>query len=372
MRTQIIDMVVTDSLIQEFYSQYTPQHRMYYIMRPVLKTSTKKFGKSQRDTISYVYKLLKSGQKFEYLAKKYSQDITTNKKGGDLGFVVRESIGDAKLRAVMDTLKSFSYSKPVRGYEGYYILYKGEQRNVPVPPLSTIKAKIWSTLFHTRRHLIRDKEKEHFNKFAKDYNYKENINVKEEIIEKAGGKNADKLKLLDFDKLTKDDMKKNIATYDQGSIKVYELFAQRKKAPDNLESFEKKLTSIAKQHILACRAKDLGLHNSDEIKQQAEKMRQSLLRTIFTEKEIKEKAQVILDSLKIEMSKEMKGGKLKDYLQKKRFELEKEFKLNIEAQLKQKYNFKFIKKNFSKALDEARKMKEQQNLKRSKNKTRVP
>jgi len=100
-------------------------------------------------------------------------------------------------------------------------------------------------------------------------------------------------------------------------------------------------------------------------------MRHSLLRTIFMEKEIKEKAQVILDSLKIEKSKEMKGAKMNDYLQKKRFELEKEFKANIEKQLKAKYNFKFIEKNFTKALDEARNKKEQQNLERSKNKTVV-
>ena len=368
MRTKIIDAVITDSLIQEFYSQYTPQDRMYYIMRPVLKTSTKEFEKSQLDTINYVYKLLQSGQKFEELAKRYSQDITSNQKGGDLGFVIRESMGDAKLRAVMDTLRSFTYSVPVRGYEGYYVVYKGEQRDVPVPLFTEVKAKIWNTLFHTRRHLIRDKEKVHFNKYAKDYNYYENIQVKNELIKKAGGKSTDKFMLLDFDKLTDEDMKKVIASYDLGTIKVFELFAQRKRAPDNVEAFEEKLNSIAQQHILACRAKDLELHKSQEMIQQAEKMRHSLLRTIYTEKEIREKVQVILDSLKSEKAKDIKGAKLKEYLQKKRTELNQEFKSNIETQLKEKYNFKFIEKNFTKALDEARKKKEQQNLERSKNK----
>ncbi len=371
MRSQIIDMVVSDSLIQEFYSQYTPQNRMYYIMRPVLKTSTKEFEKSQLDTINYVYELLQNGQKFEELAKRYSQDITSNQKGGDLGFVIRESMGDATLRAVMDTLRSFTYSVPVRGYEGYYIVYKGEQRNVPIPPFTEVKAKIWNTLFHTRRHLIRDKEKVHFKKYARDYNYHENIKVKNELIKKVGGKNANKLTLLDFDILTEDDMQKVIATYDLGTIKVFELFAQRKRAPDNVEAFEEKLESIAQQHILACRAKDLGLHNSEEMKQQAEKMRHSLLRTIYTEKEIKEKVQVILDSLINEKAKEIKGAKLKEYLQKKRTELNQEFKSNIEVQLKEKYDFKFIEKNFTKALDVARKKKEKLNLERSKNKSAV-
>jgi len=340
-------------------------------MRPVLKTSTKEFEKSQLDTINYVYKLLKSGGKFEDLAKRYSQDITSNEKGGDLGFVIRESLGDAKLRAVMDTLKSFSYSPPVRGYEGYYIVYKGEQRNVPVPTFTEVKAKIWNTLFHTRRHLIRDKEKEQFKKYAKHFNYKENETVKKDIIKKAGGENADKLTLLDFDILTEEDMNKVIATYDLGSIKVFELFAQRKRAPDNIEAFDEKLQSIAQQHILSCRAKDLGLHKTDKMQQQTEKMRHSLLRTIYTEIEIKEKVQVNLDSLIKEKEKEVKGAKLKEFIQKERTRLNQEYKANIEAQLKEKYRFKFIDKNFAKALEEARKKKDQQNLERSKNKTGV-
>ena len=72
-----------------------------------------------------------------------------------------------------------------------------------------------------------------------------------------------------------------------------------------------------------------------------------------------------------EKEKEVKGAKLKEFIQKERTRLNQEHKANIEAQLKEKYRFKFIDKNFAKALEEARKKKDQQNLERSKNKTGV-
>lgn len=369
MREEIINSVVTDSLINKFYSQYTPQYKMRYIMRPVLKSSSKEFENSQKDSIEYAYKLLNSGIKFEEVVAKYSQDITTNEKGGDLGFVIRESLGDAQLRAAMDTLKDFSYSKPIRGYEGYYILYKGKKREVPVPPFSQIKGKIWNTLFHTRRHLIREGEKEHFVKFAEKYNYKVFDEVIEEIKKKAGATDkTDELTLLQFDKLTEDDMNTVIASYNGGSIKVFELFAQRKRAPDNISEFDKKLTTIAQQHILARRARDLGLQNSSEMRHQIKNMQHSLLRTILYEQVVKEKVQTIVDSLRRANESEMKAEKLNSFLQKKRFDHEREIKTNFENMMKQKYNFEFVKKNFNHALENAIVQKEHQNLERSENK----
>ncbi len=369
MRQEIIDSVVSDSLIQIFYSQYTPQYKMRYIMRPVLKSSTKEFENSQKDSIEYAYKLLNSGKKFEEVVAKCSQDITTNNKGGDLGFVIRESLGDAQLRAAMDTLKDFSYSKPIRGYEGYYILYKGEKREVPVPPFSQIKGKIWNTLYHTRRHLIREGAQNHFEKYAKKYDYKVYDNLIDGLKKKAGATDkTDELSLLQFGKLTEDDMNLIIAAYDGGSIIAFELFAQRKRAPDNISEFDKKLSTIAQQHILARRARDLGFQNSPEMKLQIKNMQHSLLRTILYEQVVKEKAQTIVDSLQIVKQTEMRADKLKAFLQKKRFELEKDFKTKFENKMKDKYNFEFVKKNFNQALENAFKQKEKQNLERSENK----
>ena len=87
-------------------------------------------------------KELNKGVEFGKIAENYSQDKTTNKKGGDLGWIILESMGDHVVRTVMDTLSDHSYSIPFRGFGGYYILYKGDHREVKVPPFKDIKSKI--------------------------------------------------------------------------------------------------------------------------------------------------------------------------------------------------------------------------------------
>lgn len=365
MRQEIIDSIITDSLIYKFYFEFTPQYNMRYIMRPVLRSSTEEFAISQKDTIEFVYNLLKSGQKFEKLAEKYSQDITTNKKGGDLGFVIRESLGDAKLRAVMDTLEDFSYSKPFRGYEGYYILYKGEKRQVPVPLFNKVRDKIWNTLYRTRRHLIKQAVEKRFNNIASKYQYQVNENVIENVKKKAGGDaESSEFQLLDFKKLSEEDMAQELASYKNGSISVSELFKDRKRAPDNMHDFNDRLTAISQQHILAQHARELGIQNTPEMKKQIEDLQNSILRSIFYQKVVKDKAQAMVDSIREIQGDEIKPDELKSFIQKKRFEFEKKLKAEFEEKMKAKYQFEFVTKNFRNALDEAHKRKLEQNEER--------
>ena len=41
--TRFTKSIITDSLIQKFYKDYSPQYHMKYIMRPIVKTSDDKF-----------------------------------------------------------------------------------------------------------------------------------------------------------------------------------------------------------------------------------------------------------------------------------------------------------------------------------------
>ncbi len=121
---EITNKIITDSLINKFYAEFSPQYKMRYIMRPFLESSSEQFISSQKDTIEQAYSMLKSGKTFKEVVEKYSQDISTNKKGGDLGWVIRESMGDEALRQVLDTLPDLTYSKPFKGYGGFYIMYQ--------------------------------------------------------------------------------------------------------------------------------------------------------------------------------------------------------------------------------------------------------
>ena len=90
MRQEIINAVITDSLVRRFYTDYSPQYNMKYILRPFIEKSKQEFIQSQKDTIDFIYEMLQNGYSFAELAKRYSQDMVSNKKGGDIGFLVKE------------------------------------------------------------------------------------------------------------------------------------------------------------------------------------------------------------------------------------------------------------------------------------------
>jgi hypothetical protein len=364
MQQEIISQVITDSLIQEFYNHFSPQYHMKYIIRPVVKSSTAGFERSQKDTIEFVNRLLKSGKKFEDLAKKYSQDITTNQKGGDLGFVIRESLGDAALRAAMDSLKDFAYSEPFRGYEGYYILYKGEKRVVPVPALAAAKDRIWQTLYRTRRHNIRQAVAKRFQLLAKKYNYEFLKDGKKAILAKVGAnENSSEYKLLDFSILDENDLSQVLAKYDGGVIRVSELFENRKREPQSLVEFNERHSALAEQHLLGQHGLELGIQNEPEITTQIKLFKESLLRNNLMQRMVRDKANAKVDSLKETLRIQEKPEELKKILSQKYFEYERELKQQFEEKLKNKYQFQFVTKNFNGALEKARLSKVEQNKK---------
>jgi hypothetical protein len=365
-QNEFINAVITDSLIKKFYDNYTPQYRMAYIMRPFVESSTKSFIQSQKDTIEYVYKLLLSGQKFTDLAKKYSQDITSNQKGGDIGFVIRESLGDDKLRSVMDSLEQFTYSRPFKGYGGFYIMYKGEKRDVEVPPFKDIEVRIWQTLNRIRGHKIKELVDKRIAMLKKRYHYQIDEKVVEEIRKAASGGGANRQKKpFDFERLSEKDMNKTVATFDQGSIKVSELFENPKRAPINMTEFAKRLDLQAKEYLYSKHAMELGYDRTEKVKDQLHDMKNTLLQILISKKEIKDKAQAELDSLK-EENKNNGSDIKKINFQQKYFEFEKEFKSKFENKLKEKYAFKYIPQNFEQALNEATVKKEEQNAEQEK------
>ncbi|MBN1352024.1 peptidylprolyl isomerase [candidate division KSB1 bacterium] len=359
MRQEIIEAIITDSLINKFYAEYSPQYKMRYIMRPVLQTSTEEFEKTQKDTIDLVYKKLQAGENFEALAKKYSQDITTNQKGGDLGFVIRESLGDAVLRTVMDTLQDDSHSKPVRGFEGYYILYKGEKRDVPVPELAKIRDKIWASLYRTRRHLIRKYAYERFQQLAPKYHYQINQKAIDEIKHAAGGdeKSSD-IQVLNFQALTTRDLGKTLAEWDGGKITAANIFEDRKKAPDDMAGLNDRLIYLSQQFIFARHAKELGIDKIPEVVQQLDEIKNSVLHSILYHKAVKEKAQAMIAAFK-----EANPDSQQNY-----FQIERSVKDDFEASMKKKYHFQLVTDKFNAALQEARNRKEIQNQERAEKK----
>ncbi len=353
--SRFTDEVITDSLIRKFYNEYSPQYYMKYILRPIIKSSSPEFVQSQKDTIWEAYNMLIKGADFGDVAKKFSQDITTKNKGGEIGWIIEESMGDHIVRSVMDTLKENSISKPFRGYGGYYILYKGGHRDVEVPPFNQVRGRIWKSLYHSRRAYIQDLLDHRFDELSRKYHYQLHEDKIWKALKKAGYKRGvSKYRELDFSKLTDKDKKMKIADYDGGFIQLGDLFANSKKAPINKFEFDKRVESIAREHLIAKHANEINLQNVDELPEQLESMKTSLLRAILFQKKVKDKVDEQLKELGAEKDPG-KRNEIKIALQKK-----------YEDYLKTKYNFSFVEKNFNKAIELATDAKKEFNLKNKK------
>ncbi|MBK7979194.1 MAG: peptidylprolyl isomerase [Ignavibacteriae bacterium] len=347
---QISEKMITDSVVNKFYSEFTPQYRMSYIMRPFLDSSSDEFHVSQLKEINSAYSELQKGKKFEEVAANFSQDISTNKKGGDLGWIIRESIGDEEIRKVMDTLKDFTYSKPFKGIGGYYILYKGDKREVQVPPLDEIKQKIWQTLFHSRRIYIQKYVDNKVEELSQQYNlvvYNDKI---ENFLKKLESSNSAD---LNFEEILKTNPNLVLAEYNGGKILLSNIFADRKKSPTNRSEFWQRFTTIKEQHIIAKFVSESNDTVDSELQNQIEIMKSSLLRSLLYQKEVKDKVE-----------EAMKNAADLQNLEKVKYRAEKEKSLRSEFEnyLKNKYKFKFIDSNFDESIKKASEQKNKQNL----------
>ncbi len=353
----LVNSIVTDSLIQKFYSEYSPQYNMKYIMRPIVKTSSDKFIQLQKDTIETAYQALERGIDFGKVAYRYSQDKTTNSKGGDLGWIILESMGDHIVRAVMDTLQNNSYSKPFKGYGGYYILYKGEQRDIKTPPFEEIESKIWKSLYRSRKAYVQVELEKIISELSQKYNSKLNEVEIGRVLEKAGYNSImSEYKELDFSQLSDEDNIAILAEYNAGDIRTKDLFANRKKAPENKFEFMNLLEKILGMHLVSIYAKELNIQEKDELPEQLEEMRTSLLRAMLFKYEVQDKVDKEVEEV----------GVQKDVA--KRNEIKINYQTEYEDYLKEKYNFRFVEKNFANALDLALEMKKEQNLEKLDNK----
>lgn len=92
-----------------------------------------------------IIKKLDNGEKFDKLAKKYSNDSGTAKDGGNLGYFNKNDNLDENFVNAAALLKVNEYTKsPVKTQYGYHIILKTKEKNKP--KLDKIKEEIQSNL----------------------------------------------------------------------------------------------------------------------------------------------------------------------------------------------------------------------------------
>lgn len=101
--------------------------------------------------------MLKQGNKFEDLVRKLSEDETTNKRGGDLGFVRIKDISPELLPYVLK-LKPNEISPPIQTYYGFEIIRVMDRKQKGQPmEFEWAKRQIMNALVLERRQMELDK-----------------------------------------------------------------------------------------------------------------------------------------------------------------------------------------------------------------------
>ncbi|MBE6157856.1 MAG: hypothetical protein E7160_03590 [Firmicutes bacterium] len=87
-----------------------------------------------------IIKKLNKGEKFEKLAKKYSEDDTTKNDGGDLGYFSNDDMVEEFTNAAKKLEKNKYTKEPVKTEYGYHIILKTDQKKKP--SLKSVKKEI--------------------------------------------------------------------------------------------------------------------------------------------------------------------------------------------------------------------------------------
>jgi len=93
------------------------------MVKPSASVEQEYYAKAKR-----IYQQLKKGAKWEEMVQKYSDDRQSAQMGGDLGIVPKNALPPDFVREIERTPEG-SYTKPLRGTQGYHIFYVKAKRD---------------------------------------------------------------------------------------------------------------------------------------------------------------------------------------------------------------------------------------------------
>ena len=124
---------VSDKEVEEAYRTLAdslatpPEFKLAVItlmVKPSASAEQEYYAKAKR-----IYRQLKRGANWEEMVQKYSDDRESAKIGGDLGIVPKDALPPNFVKEIERTPEG-SYTKPLRGPQGYHIFYvKGKRKD---------------------------------------------------------------------------------------------------------------------------------------------------------------------------------------------------------------------------------------------------
>lgn len=153
---EYLNKAVTDESVENYYNQNAAQYEVKkvhaaHILIRASKSMDENERKAKLTTAQEAYSKLKTGADFAELAKNYSEDKISGRKGGDLGWIKQGSISQVFSKRVFE-LKEGEFTEPFETPFGFHIAKQLESEKVVKKPFQAVKGDI--------RYLLRNKAKD--------------------------------------------------------------------------------------------------------------------------------------------------------------------------------------------------------------------
>jgi peptidyl-prolyl cis-trans isomerase C len=175
-------VTVTDGDIEEYYNKHQDEFqvpekiKVSHILVAVAPDAPENVKKEKKAQAEEIRAKIKAGEDFSALAKKYSEDTKTKKKGGVLGFFSKGS-KDPELEKAAFNLKKDEVSNPILTTKGYQIVKLLDTKEAKTKSLEESKNRISNKLQQQKRN-------EAVTKLLEDLKAKTNVVIYEDVIKK--------------------------------------------------------------------------------------------------------------------------------------------------------------------------------------------
>jgi parvulin-like peptidyl-prolyl isomerase len=129
---------ISEEDIKNYYNQNSKNLEQIRISHVFItaKGITKDEARAKADIVA---KRAKAGEKFENLVDQFSEDSTSKKRGGDIGYISRERLSP-EIENKIFSLKEGEISDPIETENGFHVIKVTE--GAKVPPLDQVKGRI--------------------------------------------------------------------------------------------------------------------------------------------------------------------------------------------------------------------------------------
>jgi len=167
------EIEVTDKQIADYYEEnkeryaIKPSAHIYQILVKVPKDASEQDEKAAQEKINKAYAELKAGKEFSEVAKEYSEDSFTAKRGGEIPKLRKGTRSEEVNRVVFEELNPGEMSAPFKDKRGWNIIKLVSRTDASYKTLDDVRDQIKRTLqFKLKRETLENKVEELKSKYG--------------------------------------------------------------------------------------------------------------------------------------------------------------------------------------------------------------